>query len=111
MKRTAAAASAAPDDAALLQEITAAVRSCVSAALKRLLKRGREKLSKERRDAVARKAAAKIVEAELRKHSEASADAPANFPPRFHLSDSKQKKIAKLVEGYVKAAAAESSGR
>lgn len=103
----------APGAALLQQEITGAVRACVSSALKRRLKQGKEKLSKEQYDGVARKAAAKIVEAEVKKHAEALANAPGNAPPPgFHLSDSKQEKIDKLVGGYVKAAAAAgSSGR
>ena len=93
--------------ALLLQEITSAVRDCVSTALKRRLKQGKEKLSKGQYDGVARKAAAKVVEAEVKKHAEAAASASGKpAPSKFYLSDSKQEKIAKLVEGYVKAAAA-----
>ena len=101
------------DPSALLQEITAAVRASVSAALKARLKLKKERFGKEQYDGVARKAAAKIVEAEVKKHNEASVAASAlgNPAPRFYLSDSKQEKIARLVEGYVKAAAASSAGR
>jgi hypothetical protein len=41
----------------------------------------------------------------MRKRSSAEATNPASSSG-CHLSDSKQEKIAKLVEGYVKAAAA-----
>ena len=101
------------DEAALLQEITAAVRACVSAALKRRLKLRKERLSKEQVDAVARKAAAKVVGAEMDKRREArglAADPGENPvpppPPKFRLTESKEEKIYRLVEGYVKAAAA-----
>ena len=44
----------------------------------------------------------------MRKHAEAAAASGNNPAPpsKFHLSESKEEKIYKLVEGYVKAAAA-----